>query len=85
MTEIVGFDFAARIRGIALKLGSCKRGKYFETFFGLVCCHLQFFGKKDRTTIQAFGCNCQITLHSNSAKLIIGRVNLLYWFFHQFL
>ena len=44
MTEIVGFDFAARIRGIALKLGSCKRGKYYETFFGLVCCHLQFFG-----------------------------------------
>ena len=29
MTEIVGFDFAARIRGIALKLGSCKRGKYY--------------------------------------------------------
>ena len=61
MTEIVGFDFAARIRGIALKLGSCKRGKYYETFFGLVCCHLQFFCKKNYNS----GCWLQLPIHTS--------------------
>ena len=32
MTEIVGFDFAARIRGIALQLGSCKRANIMKPF-----------------------------------------------------
>ena len=32
MTEIVGFNFAARIRGIALKLGSCKRANIMKPF-----------------------------------------------------
>ena len=51
MTEIVGFDFAARIRGIALKLGSCKRANIIKPFLAYFAATYNFFVKKERTTI----------------------------------